>query len=63
MSEKPTDVKHITATCPVAGCDEKAFVQVLIFEDQKTQAKVDARAKRKLKSQLSAWHKEGQHGR
>lgn len=63
MAEKPTEVKHITSTCPVAGCSEKAFVQVLIFKDQKTQTKVDARAKRKLKSQLNEWHKEGQHGR
>lgn len=54
-------VKHITGTCPVAGCAEKAFVQVLIVEQKELQPKIDARARQKLRKQLSQWHKEGQH--
>lgn len=61
MPDKAPKVKHITATCPLAGCSDKAFVQVIIMDDPDTQTKVDKRAKRKLKAQLTAWHKEGQH--
>lgn len=54
-------VKHITGTCPVKGCTEKAFVQVVVFKDAETQKKVDAKARLKLKKQLTEWHKEGAH--
>lgn len=55
------EVKHITGTCPIAGCTEKAFVQVLVVADKATQKKIDTKARSKLKKQLTAWHKEGQH--
>ena len=54
-------VKHITGKCPVAKCNEKAFVQVLIVEDAATQRKIDTKARAKLRKQLNEWHKEGQH--
>ena len=63
MSEKPTQVKHITATCPVEGCSDRAFVQVLKFKDADTQKKVDRKARLKLRKQLTEWHEEGRHGR
>jgi len=56
------DVKHITSTCPVKDCTEKAFVQVIVFKDAETQKKVDAKARRKIKKQLKEWHDGGQHG-
>lgn len=59
--DETTGVKHITATCPIAKCDEKAFVQVLVFKDADTQIKVDRKARLKLKKQLTAWHEEGLH--
>lgn len=55
------EIKHITGTCPVDGCDHKAFVQVLVLKDKELQKKVDAKARRKLKKQLTDWHKEGVH--
>lgn len=55
------DVKHITGTCPKDGCTEKAFVQVVVFEDKETQKKVDRKARTKLKKQLLEWHEEGKH--
>ena len=62
MPQKETPgVKHMTMTCPMAKCDHKAFVQVLVFPDKDKQKKVDAKARLKLKKQLTAWHKEGQH--
>lgn len=57
------DVKHITATCPADGCTDRAFVQVVVFEDKETQKKVDRKARLKLKKQLTKWHEEGRHGR
>lgn len=63
MAEKLPDVKHITGTCPVDKCNEKAFVQVIVFEDKDTQKKVDRKARAKLRKQLKEWHEEGQHGR
>lgn len=54
-------VKHITGTCPITGCTEKAFVQVLVVKDKDTQKKIDTKARLKLKKQLTAWHKEGLH--
>jgi len=54
-------VKHITRTCPVAGCLDKAFVQVLIVDDTETQKKIDKKANTKLTKQLRQWHKEGLH--
>lgn len=57
------EVKHITSTCPVKDCSEKAFVQVVVFKDAETQKKVDAKARRKIKKQLKEWHEDGQHGR
>lgn len=56
------EVKHITSTCPVKDCSKKAFVQVVVFKNAETQKKVDAKARRKLKKQLTEWHKEGLHG-
>lgn len=62
MASKDTDgVKHIKATCPIAKCDEKAFVQVIVFKDAETQKKVDRKARLKLKKTLTAWHEEGLH--
>ena len=55
------DVKHITKTCPYKDCTNKAFVQVVVFEDEKIQAKVDALAKKKLTTALKKLHKEGKH--
>lgn len=54
-------VKHITAVCPKAGCDHKAFVQVVVQKSLSTQKRIDALAKDKLEKQLTAWHEEGLH--
>lgn len=61
MPVNEPQIKHITMTCPIAGCDDKAFVQVIKFDDKDKQKKVDALARKKLKAQLSKWHKEGAH--
>lgn len=61
MADKLPDVKHITMTCPLAGCTAKAFVQVIVFDDKDRQKKVDALARKKLRAQLTEWHKEGAH--
>lgn len=58
--DKPK-VKHLTMTCPNAGCDAKAFVQVLIVPETELQPKIDARARLKLKKTLTQQHKEGLH--
>lgn len=58
--DKP-EVKHITRTCPAAGCDSKAFVQVLVVPGKELQPKIDARANKKLKAALAKAHKEGLH--
>lgn len=61
MSEAEPKVKHITMTCPTAGCDSKAFVQVLVVAEKELQPKIDARARQKLKKALTTAHKEGLH--
>lgn len=61
MADKLPGVKHITATCPIAKCTERAFVQVIVFDDKETQKKVDRKARLKLKKTLTAWHEEGLH--
>lgn len=58
--EKPS-VKHITLKCPMAGCDVKAFVQVVVQKSLSTQKHIDIMANEKLKKQLTQWHKEGLH--
>jgi len=54
-------VKHITMKCPQAGCDTKAFVQVLIVPETELQPKIDARARRKLRTTLNNDHEGGLH--
>lgn len=54
-------VKHITMTCPQKGCDNKAFVQVLVVEEKPLQPKIDALARKKLRVALVKAHKEGEH--
>jgi len=61
MSDELPSVKHITLTCPVAKCQEKAFVQVVVQKSLSMQRRIDIMAKAKLKEQLTAWHKEGLH--
>lgn len=61
MSDDKLEIKHITMTCPVAKCTEKAFVQVVVQKSLSTQKRIDTLAKQKLKDQLTAWHKEGLH--
>lgn len=61
MPTKKPKVKHITMTCPVANCDTKAFVQVVIVPETELQPKIDARARLKLKKALTTGHKEGLH--
>lgn len=61
MADKLPGVKHITLTCPVAKCKEKAFVQVIVQKSLSTQKRIDILATEKLKKQLTAWHKEGLH--
>lgn len=55
------EVKHITKTCPYKGCLNKAFVQVVVFDDVETQTKVDNLAQKKLTKALRELHKEGKH--
>lgn len=55
------EVKHITMNCPQPKCEIKAFVQVLIVDEKELQPKIDARARRKLKTTLNNDHKEGLH--
>lgn len=55
------NVKHITLTCPAKGCSSKAFVQVLVVDDQQLQKRIDARANKKLTDALNKAHKEGEH--
>jgi len=59
-NEKP-GVKHITMKCPKAGCDAKAFVQVLVVPEKEIQPKIDSRARQKLRAALNKGHKEGLH--
>lgn len=61
MADELPGIKHITLTCPVAKCQEKAFVQVVVQKSLSTQRRIDTMAKAKLKEQLTAWHKEGLH--
>lgn len=61
MADELPTIKHITMTCPVAKCTEKAFVQVVVQKSLSTQKRIDTMAKAKLKDQLAAWHKEGLH--
>lgn len=61
MADQDLGVKHIKMTCPIAKCDEKAFVQVVVQKSLSTQKRIDALAEQKLKDQLRAWHKEGLH--
>lgn len=58
--DKPS-VKHITQTCPIAKCDTKAFVQVLVVDDANIQKRIDYRADLKLVNALRQAHKEGEH--
>lgn len=58
---KKPKVKHITMTCPISNCDNKAFVQVLVVPEKELQPKIDARARLKLKKALTKAHKEGDH--
>lgn len=60
MADVP-QVKHITMTCPKAGCTVRAFVQVLVVPEKELQPKIDARARLKLKKALNKGHKEGAH--
>lgn len=63
MADQETSVKHITLKCPVGKCTAEAFVQVVVQKSLSTQKRIDTMAEAKLKEQLKAWHKEGQHGR
>lgn len=54
-------VKHITATCPLPGCDISGFVQVLVVPEKDLQPRIDRRARTKIKNTLIAQHKDGQH--
>lgn len=54
-------VKHITSSCPLPGCEIKAFVQVLVVPEKDLQPRIDRRARTKLKNTLIAQHKEGAH--
>lgn len=64
MADQETpSIKHIKMTCPVGKCTEKAFVQVVVQKSLSTQKRIDTMARAKLKDQLTAWHKEGLHGR
>lgn len=58
--DKP-EVEHITMSCPRAGCDIKAFVQVVVVPEKELQSKITARAILKLKKTLREQHKEGLH--
>lgn len=61
MADQDLGVKHIKMTCPIAKCDEKAFVQVVVQKSLSTQRRIDTMARAKLKEQLTQWHKEGLH--
>lgn len=54
-------VKHVTMTCPMAGCTERAFVQVVIDPDAERRKKIDVLARKKLRNALTKAHKEGAH--
>ncbi len=56
------EVKHIEAICSKASCKGAAFVQVVIVDDFKKQAKIDKLARLKLKKALDNEHREGKHG-
>jgi hypothetical protein len=61
MTDKKPGVKHITQTCPVDKCENQAFVQVLVVEDEQLQKRIDMRANLKLENALRQAHKEGAH--
>lgn len=57
---KPS-VKHITMRCSAKDCGEQAFVQVLVVPETELQPKIDARARKKLKTALTKAHEDGDH--
>lgn len=61
MAKAKPKIKHITMTCPISSCENKAFVQVLIVKEKELQPKIDARARLKLKKALTTAHKDGEH--
>lgn len=61
MPAETPSIKHITQTCPVDGCDNEAFVQVIIVKDPALQKRIDMRANLKLENALKQAHKDGEH--
>ena len=53
------NIKHIEMLCPLQPCKYKGFVQVVIDPDN--QSKIDELANKKLTTELTKQHKEGQH--
>ena len=54
-------VKVLEKPCRFAGCESKAFVQVVVQDDPARQKKIDQLGYKKLRETLSKEHKEGKH--
>lgn len=56
------EIKQLKMPCPNQPCEIIGMVQVLVVADKETQPKIDDRANKKLSTELTKQHKEGQHG-
>lgn len=66
MPTKQPGIKHIEGQCTyvVDGdkqCPAKAFVQVVVVDDEKLQKRIDAKASKKVMDTLELAHREGDH--